>query len=62
MSIYDVRGREVARLIDGVRSPGPGKLSWDGTYANGSAAPSGIYFVDLLAGKQRVVRKLVMAR
>ncbi len=62
MSIYDVRGREVARLIDGVLSPGPGEISWGGTYANGSAAPSGIYFVDLRAGKHRIVRKLVMAR
>jgi hypothetical protein len=62
MRIFDVRGREVARLMDDVLSPGPGSLFWDGTYANGGEAPSGIYFVDLLAGRQRVVRKLVMAR
>lgn len=62
MKIYDVRGREVAGLIDGVRSPGPGKLAWDGTYANGSLAPSGIYFVDFVAGRARIVSKLVLTR
>jgi hypothetical protein len=62
MKIYDVRGREVAALIDGVRGPGPAKLAWDGTYANGNLAPSGIYFVDFVAGRSRVVRKLVLTR
>jgi hypothetical protein len=62
MKVYDVRGREVVSLIDGVRSPGPGKLAWDGTYANGSLAPSGIYFVDFVAGRSRVVSKVVLTR
>jgi flagellar hook assembly protein FlgD len=62
MKIYDVRGREVAGLIDGVRAPGPGQLSWDGTYSNGNTAPSGIYFVDLVAGDSRMVTKLVITR
>ncbi len=62
MKIYDVRGREVASLFDGRRSPGPEKLAWDGTYSNGSLAPSGIYFIDLVAGDRRVVQKLVLAR
>jgi hypothetical protein len=62
MTVFDVQGREVRRLMDGIRSAGPGRLTWDGTYTGGGAAPSGIYFIELLAGKQRVVRKIVMAR
>jgi hypothetical protein len=62
MKVYDVRGRPVASLLVGVRSPGPGRLSWDGTYLNGSPAPSGIYFVDLVAGNSRIVKKLVLTR
>jgi hypothetical protein len=62
MKVYDVRGREVASLIAGVRSPGPSKMSWDGTYSNGNLAPSGIYFVDLVAGDSRIVKKLVLTR
>ncbi len=62
MCVYDVRGRQVARLLEEMRSPGPGKLSWDGTYRSGSLAPSGIYFVELMAGDSRVVTKLVLTR
>ncbi|MFH1313106.1 MAG: FlgD immunoglobulin-like domain containing protein [Candidatus Eisenbacteria bacterium] len=62
MKVYDVRGREVKRLIAGVRSPGPARLSWDGTYPDGSLAPSGIYFVDLVAGDSKIVEKVVLTR
>jgi hypothetical protein len=62
MRVYDVRGREVASLMECVRSPGPGRLSWDATFADGRLAPSGIYFIDLMAGNEKVVRKLVVAR
>jgi hypothetical protein len=62
MKVYDVRGREVADLLSGVRSPGLGKLSWDGTYSDGSRAPSGIYFLNLIAGESRTVKKVVLAR
>jgi hypothetical protein len=60
--VYDVGGRQVATLFDGMRSPGPAKLTWDGTYLSGDLAPSGIYFVELVAGDSRVVKKLVLAR
>jgi hypothetical protein len=62
LRIFDVQGRQVARLVDGVRSPGPARVSWNGTYGDGRPAPSGIYFVSLTAGDSRVVGKLVLAR
>jgi len=60
--VYDVKGRQVATLLDEMRSPGPSKLTWDGTYLGGELAPSGIYFVELMAGDARVVSKLVLTR
>ena len=62
MKVYDVMGREVKNLLAGVRSPGPGRLAWDGTYPDGSLAPSGIYFVNLVAGDSKIVEKVVLAR
>jgi hypothetical protein len=62
MNVYDVRGREVVSLLVGVRSPGPGRISWNGTYSSGSPAPSGIYFIDLIAGDSRTVKKVVLTR
>ena len=52
----------VSSLFDGVRSPGPGRLAWDATYPDGSLAPSGIYFVNLVAGESKIVKKVVLAR
>jgi hypothetical protein len=60
--VYDVKGRQVATLLDEMRSPGPSKLTWDGAYLGGELAPSGIYFVELVAGDARVVSKLVLTR
>jgi hypothetical protein len=62
MRIYDVAGRQVTGLMDALTSPGPGRITWDGTYSNGGLAPSGIYFIDLVAGNSRVVKKLVLTR
>jgi hypothetical protein len=62
LRIYDITGRQVALLLDDVRAAGPGRVSWDGTYANGRPAPSGIYFIDFAGGEARVVAKLVLAR
>ena len=62
MKVYDVKGRQVVILLDQMLMPGPGRTSWDGTYSNGRLAPSGIYFIDFIAGETRVVGKLVLAR
>lgn len=62
MTVYDVRGRAVRALIAGAKSPGPASIRWDGTYPDGSLAPSGIYFVNLVAGNEKIVEKVVLAR
>lgn len=62
LKIFDVRGREVTALVSGSASPGEKQTAWDGTYADGSQAPSGIYFLQLVAGRARVIEKVVMTR
>jgi len=43
--VYDVTGREVARLVEGIVEAGYHKVSFDGTHL-----PSGIYLYRLQAG------------
>jgi flagellar hook assembly protein FlgD len=62
LKIFDVRGREVTTLASGAASPGEKSAVWDGTYADGSRAPSGIYFLQLAAGRARVIEKVVLTR
>jgi hypothetical protein len=57
--LYDVGGREVRRLIQGVRAAGPHSVSWDGRDDRGEAVPSGIYFMRLAGQDQSDVRKMI---
>jgi hypothetical protein len=57
LKVYDVLGREVAKLVD--------EMQRSGTYAvtfNGSALPSGIYFYELRAGNFSATKKLVLMK
>jgi hypothetical protein len=43
IGVYDVRGRRIRRLSDGLRNAGSHSVRWDGKDAFGTAVPSGIY-------------------
>jgi len=53
--VFDVQGREVARLVDGVRSAGSHAVRWD---ASGFAP--GAYFARVEAGGAAMDRKIVL--
>ena len=55
--VYDIQGREVARLIDGWRSAGV----YEATF-NGSELASGVYFAHLTAGNFQQTRKLLLVK
>jgi len=44
LTLYDVSGRHVRTLVDGIRAAGAYRVRWDGTEANETAAAPGIYF------------------
>ena len=47
LSVYNLRGREVARLLEGFRSPGIHEVVWDGRDHQGRELPTGIYIARL---------------
>jgi len=49
LTVHDVAGREVARLVDWVQDAGEHSLTWNGRAASGEAIRPGIYFVRLRA-------------
>ena len=57
LAVYDVLGREVARLVEGERAAGPHEAAFDG---RGLAA--GAYLVRLAAGEHVAVRRLTLVR
>ena len=57
IDVYDILGRRVASLGQGVTSPGEYSIPWD---ASGMA--SGVYFIRMEAGKFTAVRKAMLLR
>lgn len=62
LRVFDVRGREVARIDDSRRAPGWATVAWDGVAASGRRAPSGVYFAVLSQGQETVTRKFVLSK
>ena len=62
LAVYDVRGREVARLVDGSLAAGDHEVEWRGENTDGARAPSGVYFVALRSGGERITRRVVLLR
>lgn len=62
LSVFDVAGREVARLLDADVGPGPHETRWDGRAQNGLDAPSGVYFLRLETGREVSTVKLQLRR
>jgi hypothetical protein len=62
LTVFDVSGRTVARLVDGMEDPGSRTVNWDGMNERGVPVTSGTYFYRLTAGKESVSRKMILLR
>lgn len=62
LRIYDVSGREIATLVDGVRNAGAHTVRWDGTSDAGAPVATGVYFARLVAEGVDASRKLVLMK
>lgn len=62
VAIYDVRGRRITTLLEGMQAAGAQELIWQGTDSRGKAVASGAYFVVLSAEGERHRHKLTLLR
>jgi histidinol-phosphate aminotransferase len=62
LDIYDVQGRLVRRLLDGIAGPGEQALTWDGRDASGAPVSTGTYFYRLIAGKDVITRRMLLIK
>jgi len=58
VSVVDIAGRELVRLVDAVLGSGRHEVRWDGQ-TNGLPANAGVYFFLVEAGEERAVRRVV---
>ncbi len=57
IKVYDVLGREVAKLVDETKSAGKHTITW-----NGSSNASGIYFYTITFNNQTLYKKMLMIK
>ncbi len=62
LTVFDLQGREVVRLLDRSLQPGSYRLRWRGEDATGAAVPSGVYFYQLRSGNHVLTRKMTLLR
>ena len=62
LTIYDLRGREVRRLVSNRLEPGFHRVVWGGTSTLGRPASAGVYIAHLIAGDFSKTVKMVLLR
>lgn len=62
MKIYDIMGREVITLFEGIKSEGKYELVWDGRNQKGGDLPGGVYFCSLTVGDFTAVSKIILLK
>jgi hypothetical protein len=62
LTVYDVTGAVVKRLVNGERRPNNYRIVWDGRNDNGSPVASGIYFYRLRAPGFHATKKMLLLK
>ena len=60
IALYDVAGHRRATLVDRVEEAGRHQMDWGGRDSQGSRLAPGVYFMEVLAGGERTVRRVVL--
>jgi hypothetical protein len=62
LTVFDVNGRRVITLVDGVMSAGLSSVVWDGRDRRGNQVSSGVYFYRIVEGSNVETRKMLLLK
>lgn len=62
LTIYNLQGQVVSRLVDGVMPAGLHQVIWDARDQQGNPVPSGLYYYRFQAGSYIQTRKLILMK
>lgn len=62
LTVYDVTGRQIASLLDGVLGAGEHLVTWDGSHASGGRVAAGVYLARLVTPSGSSAVRLVAMR
>ncbi len=60
LSVFDVAGRRVARIVERELPAGTHRAAWDGRDDAGRPVPGGVYFYEIVQGGERSAKRLVV--
>jgi hypothetical protein len=60
--IYDILGRNIRTLVNGVQEPGYKTVTWNGVDDGDRPVSAGMYIVMMASGSHRFVRKMVLLK
>ncbi|MDP8320722.1 MAG: T9SS type A sorting domain-containing protein [Candidatus Stygibacter australis] len=62
ITVYNLKGEKVKTLLEEQAVAGAGEKVWDGRNAQGSACGSGVYFVQMKTGNERILKKALLLK
>jgi len=62
LSVFDLNGKKVRQVFDGIQNSGKYKTMWDGQSDNGSKITSGVYFAVLKTNINIDIRKMILIK
>jgi hypothetical protein len=62
LTVYDLVGREITRLVNTTQGAGVKSIHWDATNNIGQTVSAGIYLYTIQAGEFRQTRKMVLLK
>ncbi|MBF8295706.1 MAG: hypothetical protein HW389_2251 [Bacteroidetes bacterium] len=62
LKVFDLLGREVVTLVDGVQAAGQHVVRWDGRNYRGESVSSGVYLYQLRARSSVLTREMVLLK
>jgi hypothetical protein len=62
VEVFNVLGRSIGVIFDGLAQAGENKLVWDGRNSDGEATASGVYFYRLTADNYEETRKMMLLK
>ncbi|MCK5076503.1 MAG: T9SS type A sorting domain-containing protein, partial [Calditrichia bacterium] len=62
INIYNLYGQKIKELINENKPVGTFNTVWDATDKNNNKAASGIYFYEIINGREKLTKKMLLIR
>jgi len=62
VKVYDITGRLIKRLVNGLQDRGWYTIQWDGNHENNRSISSGVYFIRLETGNFISTKKVLLVK